>query len=471
MHRLWSASLGRYPWPGSPALLLPPKPETDRASRLAADIYSLNELRRLPSEITTMIWTLLGQHDLLRFSTVLELVVFLSHTEFDDSISIPLHQVEVWRRGSVPVTRKDKSNSLIELTIDSRGIVYIERLKSSAHKRRSDFIVYTTIKPSQNLTIEFQFGIGRLAPIVGPGRLQITDTPNLANVTCFRFPSQAPDIRLATIDLNSCSGITFFMTKSYTHAIHAHTQATPFAELTFARLTPSIHPFVRWLYVPNPPADKISAFGVRLKINSKNQPLQYDYSYLIRTPHRGDFTVGPHHDGAVKDYVVYTSNQSALLYSIPENKPLSILGVTPKGQVCSELSPSPPAGASPLPDAFYASASLKNVACIWVFRDTQADFCRGLIIEYLDGSQQALGCCRLGFDPVERCPDLTQFTFSSSEYSQKNGSRRAAVKVRILPVSVDSNWLDAGWTSCSEAHTLQVWVTATEMAMNVIRTI
>ncbi|KAH7333427.1 hypothetical protein BKA65DRAFT_44779 [Rhexocercosporidium sp. MPI-PUGE-AT-0058] len=367
----------------------------------------------------------------------------------------------------------------------------IERLKSLAHQPRSDFIVYTTIRSNQSLSIKFQFGVSRLAPVVRPGRLQITDIPNLVNLTCFRFPAsaqaQAPDARLAIIDLASCSGITFFMTEYYTHAMHAHTQAAPFAEATFARLSPSIHHCIRWVYVPNPPADKISAFGVRLKVNSKGQLLPNNFSYLvsyspvtqiaqlsskkIRTPRRGDFTVGSYHDGTVKDYAVHTSNRSVLVYAIQEYNPLFVLRMVPKGNRCSELSPSPPVGLSQLPDGCYASALLKNVGCIWVFRDSQTDFCRGLIIKYLDKSQQALGCCRLGVDPVERCTDFAHIAFAPSDNLEQSGSPRCAVKVKIIPVPDDNSYLDAGWTRCSEGHTLQVWATATEMAMNVIRTI
>ncbi|TQN67269.1 hypothetical protein CSHISOI_08049 [Colletotrichum shisoi] len=414
-----------------------------------------------------MIWTHSGQHDLLRLSAVLEMVDNLSQIDFDELISTPLHQVEVWHRGSRPIISKADPSCLVEVTIDSRGISHIERLRRPAGRPRSHYFVYTIIKAKQNVAVDFQFGLGRIASI-GQTKLQITDAPKLAELTCFRFPSRAPGIRLATVDLASCWGITFFMTQSSTLAIHAHTQATPFAETTFGRLPPSTQAFVRWVYVPNPSADKISAFGVQLKVNSLGQPLVNNCTYLIRTPHRGDFHVGTHHDGTVKSFAVRMSNGSALVYTVSEQKPVSVLGVVPKGQECSDLSPSPSIGPALIADGCFASAVLKDVACIWVFRDGQTDFYRGLIIHYHGGSQQALGCCRLGVDPVERCADLARFAFALSELPRENAPPFRVVKVKVSPTPLTGSCLDEGWTRCPEGHILQVWATAMEVAMNII---
>lgn len=161
LYRLWFASLGRYPWPSSPALLLPSKLESARASHLAADIYGLKRLAGLPREISTMVWNLLGSNDLLRLSAVLEIVDFLSQsrTDFDKSISIPLHRIQAWRRGSSPIISTDISHSLIELTIDSKGIKSIERLSSLTYKPRSQYIVYMVIRANQNLILNFQVSL------------------------------------------------------------------------------------------------------------------------------------------------------------------------------------------------------------------------------------------------------------------------------------------------------------------------
>ncbi|KAF7882001.1 uncharacterized protein EAF01_011781 [Botrytis porri] len=158
VYRLWFASLRIYPWPGSPALLLPPKPDIDRASRLAADIYNLKQLSKLPSEINTMIWNFSRRNDLLRFSAVLQMIDTLSSTSYDRLVSTSLRHIQDWRRGDYPIINTNSSCSLIQLTIDSKGIKSIQGLQHSIYKPPSQFVVYMTFKASQNLSINFQVG-------------------------------------------------------------------------------------------------------------------------------------------------------------------------------------------------------------------------------------------------------------------------------------------------------------------------
>ena len=80
LHRLWTLSLTRYPWPRSPALLLPLVPSVaviNRANNHARNTYNLHMPLGLPQEIITMIWGYLSQNDLLRLSCVLETIDFL----------------------------------------------------------------------------------------------------------------------------------------------------------------------------------------------------------------------------------------------------------------------------------------------------------------------------------------------------------------------------------------------------------
>ncbi|KAK1985019.1 hypothetical protein LZ30DRAFT_650447 [Colletotrichum cereale] len=266
LHRLWSYSLAKYPWPGCPALLLPSRLEAERVSSLTADIYNMERLASLPNEIATSIWNFVGQHCLLRFSTVLEAAEYLFHKASDQPTSVPLAMIEAWHRGSHPIIGTVGSNRPIKLAIDSRGIARIARPTAPVQESRSQFTLYTTIEANRNLMINFRFGISRLAPTPRPEQLQVTDIPNLSKLKRIHFPYQASTKRLTSINLASCSGITFFLATSDLLAIHAHTRTSPSAEVTFAQLPPTHQREVQWFHVPNLAEDKISAFGVQLRV-------------------------------------------------------------------------------------------------------------------------------------------------------------------------------------------------------------
>lgn len=50
---------------------------------------------------------------------------------------------------------------------------------------------------------------------------------------------------------------------------------------------------------------------------------------------------------------------------------------------------------------FLSSASLKLVTQAQVFHDAETSFCKGILLDYQNGGQQALGECRLGLDPAQ----------------------------------------------------------------------
>lgn len=153
------------------------------------------------------------------------------------------------------------------------------------------------------------------------------------------------------------------------------------------------------------------------------------------------------------------------MYAIPRHNPISVLGMLTKGQKCSDLSPSMPAGPSPLRGATYASALLDKVVCIWVFRDRQTNFCQGLLVEYINGSQRALGCCRLGIDPAERYAGVASVAFAAIEWRREDAVPRRVVKAKLYPMAEDDNALDESWMLCSKGSTLEVWKTSTEMVI------
>lgn len=83
-----------------------------------------------------------------------------------------------------------------------------------------------------------------------------------------------------------------------------------------------------------------------------------------------------------------TASPSALIHDVPELNPISIFGAHS-------------AGGRPFRNAVLSTAPLGNVRRLSVFRGGPKGFCTGMLLEYADGAQRALGQCRVGVDPVE----------------------------------------------------------------------
>jgi hypothetical protein len=156
------------------------------------------------------------------------------------------------------------------------------------------------------------------------------------------------------------------------------------------------------------------------------------------------------------------------LSTVADNNFTFIRGVLTEGSFHSVAVPPVPEN-PPLSDACYASAQLKDVASIWIFRDNKDQFCRGLIVEYFNGTERALGCCRIGVDQAERCPAVERLSFKAAQRIGLSIDR--TVIVRTYQVSIGSGYDSAGWTSCSEGDILEVWATETEMVMTITKII
>lgn len=186
----------------------------------------------------------------------------------------------------------------------------------------------------------------------------------------------------------------------------------------------------------------------------------------LRSPCRGDFQIGPYHEGTQRTVASTTPPRSTLLYALPDLRAISLFGILTNGDKCPDLSPVP-SDNPPLPNASYASASLDNVACIRVFRDSQTDLLAGILVEYANGSQHALGSCRLGLDPAEGCADVARVAFAATVVGEETRRPRRSVKARICLAPEEKNALDESWAFCSKGGTLELWYTAGEMVVKV----
>ncbi|KAH7328149.1 hypothetical protein B0I35DRAFT_472895 [Stachybotrys elegans] len=476
--RLYTFASWNHPWPKCAPLLLSPLPfNLERASHLAAQVCSIPGLTTLPPEVSQMIWDWATPTVLLRFCAVLDAVDFLDHAPSHSRAFMPLATIHHWERGSFPVDFKAPDDSDFRITIDSRGIRRIDRLETGQPnpvQRKGSDIVYAIAKASQPIRVLFHLGLARLA--LDNTQLQLWDIPTplqLPEIHALDMvpgaASLLPSARIATIDLETCTGITFFVCGGHVSGMHAHTSFAPSAQDTFHRFSAFFKASYVWVYVPLPRADAITAFGVLYR-SSGQRPAEP--CYLIRTKLAGDLTIGTLAENHEVELVPYpVTPQSVLVHTVPDRptntSDVILLGAHPtteeQGQFLPIISTH-----LPLSGAAYSTAVLENVACVWVFRDRfKTALLRGLLVEYNNGAQRALGDCRLHVAPTEKCSELECLAFASTTVNGGAGTTVKAVKVVVLPSSSDAaDGLDETWTRCSEGNTLEIWVTERELVLD-----
>jgi hypothetical protein len=98
-----------------------------------------------------------------------------------------------------------------------------------------------------------------------------------------------------------------------------------------------------------------------------------------------------------------------------------------------------PATIQSLPQAFYSSASLEGILNVDVFTNEYKSICRGILIEYEDGSKRALGQCRLGLDTVQSWHKPLSFFYVATAYERNVPSLvREYEESRCVKVAFDS---------------------------------
>ena len=172
----------------------------------------------------------------------------------------------------------------------------------------------------------------------------------------------------------------------------------------------------------------------------------------------GDFTAGPWYPDA-EGFLYGTTRRSMLVHTVDtsDDPAVSVIGISQPQHHDGLIDPIthtfPPPERDHM-DACYASALLESVACISIFRDAETMSCRGLIINYLNGSQRALGSCRLSMDFPESIEDLTMLWF-------KHFGDPRAPKVKLS----QEKTVSGGWTQLVEGRRLEVWFTTELQSM------
>ncbi|KAH6604932.1 hypothetical protein Trco_006639 [Trichoderma cornu-damae] len=425
LHRLLRAAVWRSPWHGAPKFKVCPEVDVHGSMLLAARACHLPELASMPPEIMCMIWRdAFAQPSLLgRYQSVVALAAESCDQDPDQQTSLSVCNVASWERGGRPLVEERDAPPFIRITIDRRGVRRIERLVQRPEflHRRSDTELYIveTREAMAGVDVLFQSGLARLDLARTEVDLRPWDTrtpPPLESLSV--RPAISKSIQFATIHLARITGITFFMSaKSGTvFAIHTHTSQAPSAVPTFSRLSKHQQWQACWIHVPFTSGDRLTHFGVRHVDSTswhilvmKTPSCRFRFrgrtcpnTTQLRFEKAGDYIIGPHFekDEEVQDSIWPVEDQLLLVCSISRTGSVLALNAFPQ-RSGTAVPPFAQIDQIRLPpaftQAFFSSAPLENVVRLRVFTD-HAKCCRGLLLEYEDGSKRSVGECRIGVD-------------------------------------------------------------------------
>jgi hypothetical protein len=318
-----------------------------------------------------------------------------------------------------------------------------------------------------------QFGLGRVK-FRFPSReteFAIWDMP---------LPPQLPDCqffpdlscfgpRFGTVDTRSCWGMSVFLCQQRSMGVYAHTSPKSSALEAFNRFSEMAGARkMVWVYVPFSRTDRIVAFGMRI-LQWKDKKYLDHPCYLLRMEHSGDVAIGPYivdlgnvSEYHIKDYVFSTEPGPILVHPASYVDVQSILGAYPKLDTeAKPIKDRPPQSSVPFGRACYSSASLEDVRCAKAFRN-EAGHCMGVLFEYRNGAQRALGQCRIGLDSVECCESPSRVRFRETwYYLSKSRPKCPAARVEFSPGFKNEDD-DDDWTYHDMQGVLEFWFTAEE---------
>ncbi|PTB43012.1 hypothetical protein M441DRAFT_56047 [Trichoderma asperellum CBS 433.97] len=471
LYRLWLTATWRRPWHGAPSLRLFPDVDASKTMQLAATACSLPQLTAVPAEILHMIGEYAQPSPLGRYRAIIDLAADLNSQEQSWPQSLPLSEIASWERGGHAVVN-ESLHPIVRITIDCWGLKRIERLVDNPPfaGKRSDTEVYI-IEAQERLrdvTVQFQSGLGRLDVPKDSVDLQLWDTPTPPSLESLQnMPRITGTTQFASIDLRKANALTFFVANGSTLAVHGHTRRRSHPETTFDRISRQRQRHAAWIYVPLPSKDRITHFGIRAPHKFTRSPwAAADYSYLFRFELAGDVIVGPRFLGPTQDFIWPVKEQLLLIFNVAELAAISAMSAYPNES--SEITPFARLSKAPFQEACFSSAPLEGIVLLQIYSDAETGLCRGILAEYGNGSQRALGECRIGVDPVctyksPACLCFTQVT-----------RNRSGTSIELKGIKVSSSYQsehkhgEVGWSCFPMRGTLQLWFTNEQSILEVI---
>ncbi|KAH8683636.1 hypothetical protein BGZ61DRAFT_424903 [Ilyonectria robusta] len=465
LDRLYTLASWTRPWSAVSSLHLDPRTNVPRGIYMLAKFKDMQHISSVPLEVALLI------HDYSRLGTIWQYASLLERfkmfSKADTQLrSLSLREISFWERGGLPTVLTDRSRGTIRLTIDSQGLSKIERLRERPnHQTGSSNALAYVVEPEKrlgNITVDFKacitlFGLAHLNT---PRRtnLNVWDRPcppNLMNCYGIHKWTGLSFTRMTTVDTQNCTGITFFIGHDQViHGIHAHTKRGPDPKEIFDRIYKLHERSIIWGYLPLPPGDSIETFGARIPPSREFTKSSNASSYLFRTTLSGDIALGllPVSEG--RDVVLGNGPNPTLIsyrqdsddpsyycshYIHPSAKYLTalqsptynLLGTHSSKKRPFQFRHIRPRGEPPFERAYFSSAPLEGVTRVHTFEDKDDKFCQGIILEYANGSQRAIGQCRFGLDPVTTVVNPSQICLAENEYRPKEPIRPPRLPTRM----------------------------------------
>ncbi|KAK1250637.1 hypothetical protein MKX08_010640 [Trichoderma sp. CBMAI-0020] len=500
---LWTAATWKSPWDGAPPLQQALSPIIDPGQFIhqAARACEMPSLSSLPKELALMIYEQSDQSCLHRCLAFWSYARWWNRLHPKMTKMIPIEEIEEWHRGSHPVVNKgarhgevesDVQKPIIILSIDSQGLRSITRVQkdyASSYTNANDNLSQTdtvayVVEAAECLAsaqVEYNYPFARLQLTGRPEQIRVWDTPSpppwqeCVLDTDYDSTARAKS-HLLTIDTRSITGITFFTCFARIWAIHAHTKKRPSAQPTFDTLSPKIKAFVHWLHVPLGSEDTITAFG--WSDSDFNARFYVSDSILVSSPIlscsasltrkqlslklAGNIIGGSTYRMDGED-VQLIQHPTTLIYQRPDSEGVHFVGGHAGSTEEQKDAKAEPTFTfryrkQPFRSASFSSAPLHNVirAQVYIGRRFSTSMCRGVMLEYANGSKRALGECKVGIDRIEDCFEPTHFCYNSV---LKNNVQVKVCNASSHPTHEEND----NWKCCLMKGVMDFWFSEREV--------
>lgn len=178
----------------------------------------------------------------------------------------------------------------------------------------------------------------------------------------------------------------------------------------------------------------------------------------------GEVCIGPPPSQRDEDFILSKSTPLTIIHNTAESMPVSTIGA-----YCGEEkdnAPIAPFKHFAVDDALflnacYSIARLEDVCHVSIFRPERRQHCVGLLLQYKNGAQRALGQCRLGVDRVEHCTYPTHICLYPRFHLRQEPGQEHPMRIRVTMVeatAASSHTHEGGrWVCCTMEGDLEFW--------------